>query len=88
MYIYICIYIYVWVLLSRTFTNHRTAGEGGGGGHFFKSSLPLPPASQTLRHLPGDYYRELIFAQSYQPDSNRKPLVSKRQWLTTKIRTL
>ena len=34
--------------LSRTFTNHRTAGEGGG--HFFNSSLPLPPASQTLRH--------------------------------------
>ena len=34
--------------LSRTFTNHRTAGEGGG--HLFDSSLPLPPASQTLRH--------------------------------------
>ena len=34
--------------LSRTFTNHRTAREGGG--HFFNSSLPLPPASQTLRH--------------------------------------
>ena len=34
--------------LSRPFTNHRTAGEGGG--HFFNSSLPLLPASQTLRH--------------------------------------
>ena len=34
--------------LSRPFTNHRTAGEGGG--HFFNSSLPLPPTSQTLRH--------------------------------------
>ena len=34
--------------LSRIFTNHRTAGEGGG--HFFNYSLPLPPASQTLRH--------------------------------------
>ena len=33
--------------LSRTFTIHRTAGEGGG--YFFKSSLPLPPASQTIR---------------------------------------
>ena len=32
--------------LSRTFTNHRTAGEG----HFFNSSQPLPPASQTCRH--------------------------------------
>ena len=33
--------------LSRSFANHRTAGEGGG--HFFNSSLPLPPSSQTLR---------------------------------------
>ena len=32
----------------RTFTNHRTTGEGGG--HFFNSSLPLSPASQTLNH--------------------------------------
>ena len=34
--------------LSRQFTNHRTAEEGGG--HFFNSSLPLPTASHTLRH--------------------------------------
>ena len=34
--------------LSRTFTNHRTAGKGGG--HSINSSLPPPPASQTLRH--------------------------------------
>ena len=34
--------------LSQTFTNHRTAAEGGG--HFFNPSLPLPPATQTLRH--------------------------------------
>ena len=33
---------------SRTFTNHRTAGEGRR--HFFSSSLPLPPAPHTLRH--------------------------------------
>ena len=32
--------------LSQPFTNHSTAGEGGG--HF--SSLSLPPASHTLRH--------------------------------------
>ena len=32
---------------SRTFTNHRTAGEEGG--HF--SSLPLPPALQALTAL-------------------------------------
>ena len=34
--------------LWRTFTNYRTAGEGGV--HFFNSSLPLLPSSQTLRH--------------------------------------
>ena len=34
--------------LSLIFTNHRTAGEGVG--HFFNSSLPLPPTSQALRH--------------------------------------
>ena len=34
--------------LSQPFTNHRTAGDEGG--HFFNFSLPLPPASQTLRH--------------------------------------
>ena len=34
--------------LSRPFTNYRTTGEGGG--HFFNSSLTLPPASQTFRH--------------------------------------
>ena len=32
----------------QPFTNHRTEGEGGG--HFFDSSLPLPPVSQTLKH--------------------------------------
>ena len=35
-------------ILSRTFTIHWTAGEGGG--YFFNFSLPLPSASQTLRH--------------------------------------
>ena len=30
--------------LSRTFTIHGTAGEGGG--YLFNSSLPLPPAPQ------------------------------------------
>ena len=29
--------------LSQTVTNYSAAGEGGG--HFFNSSLPLPPAS-------------------------------------------
>ena len=42
------IFFFYLGFLSRPFTNHRTAGEGGG--HFFNSSLPLPTASETLRH--------------------------------------
>ena len=33
--------------LSRTFTIHRTAGDGGE--YLFNSSTPFPPASQTFR---------------------------------------
>ena len=46
--IYVNVFFFYLGFLSRTFSNHRTAGEGGG--HFFDSSLPLPPASRTLRH--------------------------------------
>ena len=46
--IYIYIFFFYLGFLSRTFTIHGTAGEGGG--YLFNSSLPLPPASQTLRH--------------------------------------
>ena len=54
MYMYIIImwllrYYYFYLgFLSRIFTDHRTAVEGGW--HFFNSSLSLPPASQTLRY--------------------------------------
>ena len=41
------LFFYVGFLL-RTFTNHRTAREGGR--HLINSSLPFPPASRTLRH--------------------------------------
>ena len=71
--------------LSRTFTNHRTAGERGG--HFFNSSLPLPPSSQTLRYQPGDYCRELTSANGQQPGSNREPLFSDCKLLITKPRS-
>ena len=71
---------------SQSFTNHRTAGEGGG--HFFNSSLPFPPASQTRRHQLGDYLRELTSAHRQQPDSNRELLISERKSLTTKLRAL
>ena len=42
------IFFFYLGFLLRPFMNHRTAREGGG--HFFNSSLPLPPASQTLRY--------------------------------------
>ena len=73
----------VWVSLSRPFTNHGTAGKGGG--HLLNSSLPLPAVSQTLRHWPGDYCRELTSTHSQQLNSNRKPLISERKLLTTKL---
>ena len=71
---------------TQTFTNHRTAAEGGG--HIFNSSLPLSPVSQTLRHQLGDYCRELTSAHSQQSNSNREPLVSERKSLTAKLRAL
>ena len=72
------------VFLSRTFMIHRTARKWKG--YFFKSSLPLPPASQTLSHYPGDYCREVTSGDSSQSDSNREPLVSKHKSLTNKLR--
>ena len=72
--------------LSGTFTIDRATGEWGG--NLFNSSLPLPPASQALRLQPGDYWRELTSAHSWQPDSNRKLLLSQRKLLTTKLRDL
>ena len=45
---YIYIYFFYLGFLSRTFTIHETAGEGGG--YLFNSSLPLPLASRALRH--------------------------------------
>ena len=38
----------IWFFFSQTFMIQRTAVEGEG--NFFKSSPPLLPASQTLRH--------------------------------------
>ena len=60
---------------SRRFRNHRTAGEGGG--YFFNSSLPLSPASQTLRHQLGNYWRASSWTQTrnlWFSSTNRQPL--------------
>ena len=79
-------YFTYFFLSGFSFTSHRTAGEGGG--HFFNSSTPLLPASQALRHQPGDYWRELTSKHSQQPDSNREPLFCECKSLTTKLRAL
>ena len=79
-------FVGLFFLSGFSFHEHSlfTGQQGKGEGIFFNSSLPLPPASQTLRHQAGDYCRELISAHSQQPDSNREPLVSKRKLLTAK----
>ena len=63
----------------QTFTNHRIAVEGGG--QFFNSSLPLPPALQALWHWQGIYCWG-------QLDSIQELLVSERKSLTTKLCSL
>ena len=82
----LCLLFFYLGFFSRTFTNHRTAGEGGG--YLFNSSPPLTHTSQTLRHWPCDYRRELTSARNLQPDSNREPLILERKSLTTKLRAL
>ena len=77
--IFYFIFFFYLGFLSRTFTNHKTAGEGRG--HLTTTST----RSQTLKYQPGDYCRELTSAHSQQPESNREPLVSERKSLTTKL---
>ena len=72
--------------LSRTFTNHRTAGEEQG--QFFNSSLIISLALWTFIYQPGNYWRELTSATSQRPDSNQEPLASDRKLLTTLLRAL
>ena len=69
-----------------SFTNiHDSQGNRERVGYLFNSSLTLPPATQTLRHQPGDYCRKLTSAHSQQPESSREPLGSERRSLTTKL---
>ena len=56
------------------------------------SLTPLCHSHPLHRHLdihsPADYYWELAFAYSYQPDLNWETLVSERKPLITKLRVL
>ena len=64
---------------QTTFTNHWSAGEGGG--YFFNLLLQLPSASQTLRH------ERVITAESspLHIEVNRETSVSQRISVTTKL---
>ena len=79
------IFLFSLSLLSRTFTNHRTAGEGGG---YFYNSLPLSPNSQTLRHHLSNFCKDLTSTHSWWWHSNREPYFSERKLLTTKLRAI
>ena len=85
-FIFCAVFFLSVISFTITFAIHKTAGEGGD--YLFNSSLPLPLASQTLRHQPGNYCRELTSAHSQQPDSNGEPLVSESKPLTTKLYAL
>ena len=65
-----------------------TGQQGKGEVIYFSSSLPLPPASQALRHKSGDYCGEHTSARSWQRGSNREPLVSELKSITTELRAL
>ena len=67
------IFLFYLGFLLRTFTNHRTAGEGGG--HFFISSLPLPPKALLKR------YRYLDISQAITAES--PPLHIGSSWIRT-----
>ena len=58
---------------SRIFTIHRIVGERGD--YLLISFLPLPTASQTLRHQLGYCCREVTSAHSWQPESNMESLL-------------
>ena len=67
--------------LSQTFMIHKKAGEGEG--YFFKSSVPLPPLQRHLDTSQAITVKTLHI--TWQPDSNREPLVSECKSLTIKL---
>ena len=79
------IFFFCLGFLSRTFTNYRTAGEGEEG----ISLTPRYHFYPLYRHLGNGWAIAAgSSAHSWQADSNREPLVSGRQSITTKLRAL
>ena len=70
------------VFLSRTFTNHRTAGKGGG--YFINSSLPIPPASQTLTAESSPLHIASGRTRTERKSLTTKPLANNFNTLTLK----
>ena len=70
-----------------SFTNIQDSQDSRGRGSLlFDSSLPLPPASQIVRHQLGSYCKELTSVSSQQTDSNRESLIFERKSLSAKLR--
>ena len=54
-----------FLLSGFSFTNIQySQNSRGRAGYFFKSSLPLPPTSQTLRHWRGNHCGDPTYAYS------------------------
>ena len=71
------------------FTNiHDSQNSMERGGYPLNSSLPLPPTSETLRHQPGNYCRELTSTHSQHSELDQEHLVSECKSLTIKLRAL
>ena len=82
-YFIICFSIWVFFHEHSQFTWQQGMGEG----YFWNSFLPLSATSQTLRHLQGDYCRELTSTHScLQADWNRELLGFEPKSVTTKLR--
>ena len=73
----------IWVFFHK---HSRSTGQQEKGMVIcFLSSLTHLPASQTYKHKPGDYSRELASACSQQPESDLESLAAKHKSLTTKL---
>ena len=74
----------IWVF----FYKHSQLIGQQGQREAISTFLPIPPASQTLRHQSSNYCREITSVQSQQLGSNQESQVSERKPLTTKLRSL
>ena len=72
-----------FTVTSRTFMKNVQTHLLPGRDVIIESFLPLSSASQTLKHQPGNFHRELTYAHSQQSDQNQEPFLSECKLLTT-----